>query len=417
MIKNYIKLAWRVLGRRKFFTFISLFGISFTLMVLMVAVGIADVAVSPGYPEMQLARTLFCTSMIMQGPGGDGSQWWSGPGYHFLDRYMRDIPGVERMSIYTPGDEVVAFLDGEKVTSNLRRTDGAYWEILDFEFLEGAPFTADDDRLGNHVAVISAATRRKYFGEALALGETIAANDQHFRVVGVVRDVTIDRESAWADIWVPNGTIKASERQDQLLGGFNGMFLAQRRADFARIREEFERRLQHVEFPDPEEFDQLYGRLFTRIGGTLKRYSGVDDAGQLQLVNDLPKILALVAAFLLLPVVNLISINMSRILERTSEIGVRKAFGAASHHLIGQFVVENIILCLLGGAIGLVGAVLLVEGFNTSGLVPHVEVHLNYRILFYAILVSIFFGVLSGAYPAWKMSRLQAVTALRGGTR
>ena len=56
---------------------------------------------------------------------------------------------------------------------------------------------------------------------------------------------------------------------------------------------------------------------------------------------------------MLLPAVNLININVSRIMERASEIGVRKAFGASSLTLVGQFVVENVLLTLIGGAIGL----------------------------------------------------------------
>ena len=57
---------------------------------------------------------------------------------------------------------------------------------------------------------------------------------------------------------------------------------------------------------------------------------------------------------MLLPTLNLVNINISRIMERASEIGVRKAFGASSRTLVGQFVVENIILTLVGGAFGLV---------------------------------------------------------------
>ena len=58
--------------------------------------------------------------------------------------------------------------------------------------------------------------------------------------------------------------------------------------------------------------------------------------------------------FMLLPTLNLVNINLSRILERSSEIGVRKAFGASSRTLVGQFVVENLVLTLIGAAVGLV---------------------------------------------------------------
>ena len=52
----------------------------------------------------------------------------------------------------------------------------------------------------------------------------------------------------------------------------------------------------------------------------------------------------------LIPTVNLVNINISRIMERASEIGVRKAFGAPARTLVGQFLVENVLLTLVGGA-------------------------------------------------------------------
>src|SRR5256885_1583041 len=71
-------------------------------------------------------------------------------------------------------------------------------------------------------------------------------------------------------------------------------------------------------------------------------------------VGTLVAIIAAVALlFMALPTLNLVNLNVSRILERASEIGVRKAFGASSRALLGQFLVENVVLTLIGGALGL----------------------------------------------------------------
>ena len=67
MLKNYIKIAWKVLLRRKFFTCISLFGISITLMVLMVDVALLHIQTAPTKPETKLARTLFVRRVIIKG--------------------------------------------------------------------------------------------------------------------------------------------------------------------------------------------------------------------------------------------------------------------------------------------------------------------------------------------------------------
>jgi putative ABC transport system permease protein len=117
--------------------------------------------------------------------------------------------------------------------------------------------------------------------------------------------------------------------------------------------------------------------------------------------------------FLLLPTLNLVNINITRIMERSSEIGVRKAFGASSKTLVYQFIIENIILTFLGGLIGVVLSVIVIKIINGANLIAHLELTLNFTVLFYSLLTCIFFGLLSGVYPAWRMSRLNVVTALK----
>jgi len=117
--------------------------------------------------------------------------------------------------------------------------------------------------------------------------------------------------------------------------------------------------------------------------------------------------------FMLLPTLNLVNINITRILERSSEIGVRKAFGASSRTLVYQFIVENIILTLLGGTIGLILSVIVIKIINSANLIANLELTINFTVLFIGLLICLFFGLLSGVYPAWRMSKLNVVTALR----
>ena len=123
----------------------------------------------------------------------------------------------------------------------------------------------------------------------------------------------------------------------------------------------------------------------------------------------------IVLLFMLMPTINLININVSRILERSSEIGVRKAFGASSRTLIGQFLVENIFLTLLGGLLGFVLSALALQLISNSGIIPYAQLTLNWRVFGIGIGLSLVFGLLSGVIPAYKMSKLQAVEALKGG--
>jgi putative ABC transport system permease protein len=117
--------------------------------------------------------------------------------------------------------------------------------------------------------------------------------------------------------------------------------------------------------------------------------------------------------FMILPTLNLINVNLSRIMERSSEIGVRKAFGASSRILVGQFLVENLVITLLGGCIGLALSFAVLCAVNSSQIIPYVTFHFNGRVFLYGFIVTLVFGILSGVYPAWKMSRRHPVEALR----
>ena len=95
MLKNYFKTALKVLWRHKLFTFISLFGISFTLLILMVATSFVDHALGAVAPEKKLARTLSVTTAILKSKSGG---YAIGPllSYHFLNRYVKSLKTPEK---------------------------------------------------------------------------------------------------------------------------------------------------------------------------------------------------------------------------------------------------------------------------------------------------------------------------------
>ena len=416
MLRNYLKMALKVLARRKFFTFISLFGISITLVVLLVATAMLDHIFAPQAPETRGDRTL---GIYQIGMHGENVGYGGNPGYGLLDRVVRGLqqeaPAIEKISIFTMMDTVISYVDGRKIESDLKRTDGAYWQILDFEFLEGGPFSEEDEANARFVAVINETTRDRFFGGEPAVGRTLEADGQRFRVVGVVRDVPFLRFVSYGEIWVPVSTIKSKTYRKEYIGDFMAVFLARSRADFPQIREAVDQRLRVAEqhIPNREVFQTIEGgadTLFETVSRGL--FGGREQKSRPDLLWAL--LLGLAFLFMLLPSVNLVNINLSRILDRASEIGVRKAFGASSRTLVGQFVVENVVLTLIGSAIGLVLAAAVLAGLNASGLIPYAELRLNFRVFFEGLALALFFGLLSGVYPAWKMSRLHPVQALRG---
>jgi putative ABC transport system permease protein len=123
---------------------------------------------------------------------------------------------------------------------------------------------------------------------------------------------------------------------------------------------------------------------------------------------------ALGVMFMILPAVNLANLAISRTLERAAEIGVRKAFGASGRQLIGQLLFENLILTLIGGAISVPLSGLVLAILNRSGIVEYADFGINGRVLLWGLLASVVFSVLSGLYPAWRLSRLTPAEAMRG---
>src|SRR5438270_11997440 len=97
-MKSYIKLALKVLARRNFFTFISLFGISMTLVVLMVATAVLDNFYAPRAPESRFGRVLTIDRVTERGPQDSQSME---AGYALLDGWMRPLHDVERTAIFS----------------------------------------------------------------------------------------------------------------------------------------------------------------------------------------------------------------------------------------------------------------------------------------------------------------------------
>jgi putative ABC transport system permease protein len=412
MLISHLKLALKVLGRRKVFTAISLFGVALTLLVLTVAAAFLDHLFAPHAPDTRQDRTLVAMYMELSGERATSR----GPASFKVLDATRDLPGVERMSIASMPQAVSAFHEGRRRDLTMRRADGEYWNILDFRFLEGASFTADDVAAARHVAVINETTRRRIFGDGPAVGRTLEAGGETWTVVGVVPDVALLRFASHAEIWTPVTTQRGDTWRTQLEGNLIGLYLLAPGAEPGLVQSEFQARVGRVDLRGSE-YDTIT-MLPDTLLGNMARMSFGSRRDTESKVGMLLGVLALVAfLFALLPTVNLVNLTLSRIYERTAEIGVRKAFGAPTHSLVLQFVLENVVLTLLGGLLALAASVLVLRGINASGLIPYSDLRLNGRILAQGLLMAVAFGVLSGAWPAWRMARLHPVVALQGGPR
>lgn len=413
MFRNYLMTAWMVYRRRPMFTAINLLCITLTLGVLLVVTAILQNAFFPGGVEGKSPRFLQVFTMVSETADGNGQR--RGPlGYRIIDRNLKPLQGkqAELVSASTTPRTTSVYLADRVVEVMMRRVDAEYWQILDFVVLDGRLPSADDVARGRFVAVINQSTARKLFGEAKAVGRALDVGGQSFNVIGVVEDAI--HVNAFADLWLPISTDPSSDYRTQMWGDYTAMLLARSEADIPAIQAEVARQARSVAFDDPKAWKVATfwadGKtdLFAReLLGTQKQ----EDSGKWLLLSIIGGLMLL---FMALPALNLVNLNTGRILERSSEIGVRKAFGATSRQLVWQFVVENVLLCVAGGLLGLGFATAALAWLERSGLIPYLKVEINLAVFGWGLVLAVVFGLLSGVIPAWKMSRLHPVQALKG---
>jgi putative ABC transport system permease protein len=417
MLRNYLLTAYKVFMRRKLFTAINLACIVLTLVVLMVITALLETAFFPSGVEGRSERMLQVIMVRRDSP--DGHSRSNNPlGYKLIDKYLKPLagaqPGVERVSA-TMMPTPVSVYQGERVSElQMRHTDADYWKILDFKPLAGRLLNEIDDRAGRPAVVVNRSTANKLFpgAPATALGQKIDIGGRNYQIVGVVEDTL--HLNAFADIWAPISSQASSDYRNKLTGGFFALILARQRGDIPRIQREVERIAAGVVTEDPAKWKTVRFWADSKLDIFARLTVGSDE----QLDSGATKLLAMVGGamllFMLLPALNLVNLNAGRILERRAEIGVRKAFGATSAQLAGQFVVENILLCLAGGLLALAATAGVLVLIENAKLLPYLKVDMNLAVFGYGLLISTVFGLLSGVLPAWRMARLDPVHALKG---
>jgi len=220
--------------------------------------------------------------------------------------------------------------------------------------------------------------------------------------------------NAFADLWAPISTFTSTDYRNKLTGPFFALILAKQAADLPRIRRDVERIASGVVADDPSTWKKVRFWADSKLDVFARLLVGSDATAD----SGAGKLIAIIAAamvlFMLLPALNLVNLNTGRILERSAEIGVRKAFGATSFQLAAQLVVENVLLCLAGGLLALAATAGVLHWLENAGLIPYLKVEMDLAVFGYGLLIATVFGLLSGVIPAWKMSRLDPVHALKG---
>lgn len=316
------------------------------------------------------------------------------------------------------------------VPADAKGTDGNFWKVFDFSFIDGKPYTQVEFNSGIPVAVISETISRKLFGTTQSAGREFQMGRKPYRVIGVVKDVSILTNFAYAQIWAPysvfNQATKKYNPNDKITGMTSCTILAPKKSDFEDIKNEVDKKLEEYNksIESTGYKADLYHQPYGHEKATLISLEKDKFEPDVAYINRIRYVVFLI--LLVVPAINLSSMTQSRFRQRVNEIGVRRAFGCTRRELVMQLLNENLVLTIAGGVLGLMLSIIL--GFigesmlfidtmpTTSIALPeiHLDMLLQPSTFFLSLLFCFILNLMSTGIPAWHASRANIVNALEG---
>lgn len=367
MIKQYFAQAWAQLRQQPMMSAVSIAGTALAIFLIMLVVMMQQVKVAPFAPESNRDRFLHVKAMsISNSNWGDGTS--NGPmSVQTARECFQSLKTPEAVTIYTifPVSTPVSLPGKPAVSVDLRQTDDIFWRVFDFSFINGKPYDKAVFDAGQPVAVLTESVARSLFGTTDVTGREFLLSHAPYRVAGVVKDVSTLADCAYGQVWVPYTSTGMDNEtwNDRHMGMMSCTMLARSRDDFPAIRQEAERR--------KSEYNTLIGengwKLIYRNRPYDQEKNSIAFGANIEPdVNAARRQRIIIFVILLIvPAINLSSMTQSRLRQRVSEIGVRRAFGSTRMELIGQIVAENLVMTLLAGIVGLLLSVAFAYVGNT----------------------------------------------------
>jgi putative ABC transport system permease protein len=420
MLKNYFKIFLKIASKNRLFTFLSLFGISLTIMFVMIfSMTIAKITSGAG-PEAGLKKIIFSERVKTKSTekATKGEMNINSCGRILCEDHLKKIKNAEAISMYSR-DMWEFIFNGKYQKKILTQTDAEYWEVYNYKFIQGRPYTREEVINKANLAVITRSLKELLFGnEENVLGKTVRFTSMDLVVSGVVEDPPETSQNAIGDLYFPYTIIVDSDYGNIYTGGYVVAFKAASSKQFGIIRSEAQEIVARLDAADTAKIVFLSGP-YTQIE---KMMVGYGDPEEYSIGISIFRYLLLAFAFILLPAINLMALNFARIHERGEEIAIRKSFGAAGRVLRGQFLFENILMTLAGGAIGIILSYIIVallgHTFTLSvSFQSNVPLTFSFNILVFvaALVTCLVFGLLSGYLPAVRLSRMKPAVYLKGG--
>lgn len=331
---------------------------------------------------------------------------------------LEDMEDINRLPLIK--DSYAGIISQEQVSygNELKKAmilgmTASYIDIDQSEVEYGRFYTEAEDKSLSQVVVLGRKIKEKLFGDSDPIGKSIKLHKKKFRVIGVLKErgavMTFDFDDM---VYVPIRTL-----QKKVMGIDHVLYMMHQVTDTDRLDEAADE-IRYVlrenhDLPQPTGKVSIFdtGKDDFRVVTMVESMEIMDTVtGAITLL-----LLAIVAISLVVGGVGIMNIMYVAVSERTAEIGLRKAVGATYSNIMFQFLIESIIITLMGGLAGVflgVSASWLISlGANSYGLDWDFAVPARAYIV--ALTFSTVFGLGFGLYPAKKAARLDPIEALR----
>lgn len=294
----------------------------------------------------------------------------------------------------TPSSNVsgMAVYGNTNVTVNMLGVGEKYLEVKGMKIVSGRFFSEEEVNASAQVLVIDERSRRDLGIEKPVEGKIILLNKKPLRIIGMAEEANNMNQTS-LKMWTPYTTLM------QRISG-------EKRIDSLTVKVKDNIESQTAEKSITELLTARHGKkdFFIMNSDTIKQTITSTTNTMTLLISSIALISLIVGG------IGVMNIMLVSVTERTKEIGVRMAIGARQRNILQQFLIEAILICLLGGLIGILLAVSIIFSFNHLG--TNFKMVLSPESVMIAVFCSSLIGVIFGYIPARNASQLNPITAL-----
>ena len=343
--------------QNKLFSSIYITGTGLSIAFTMVLFIIYYVKFAPVYPEYNRNRTLVIDMMNITQKDNPGNYSCNhGLSYKVVDM-LKDLPHLDKIGASSMMGNYLGYAltmpeSNEVYMPIVNLTDRGFWEVFTFDFIDGKPYEQADVEAGLPKAVISESRAKRIFTRSDVAGEYIDLDGKDVQVCGVVSDASTATPITVGEMYLPLyfcDQLRPSSFDYGLSGSVQLYLTAPSEDDIEPLRSEVQEVFKQHNLQDTE----LDNNLLNQPDVWWKNYFRTECNHEPDIAKAVRSILYMLLALLFIPAMNLCGMISSRMDERLSEMGLRKAYGATNRSLIGQILTENLLLTIIGGLLGL----------------------------------------------------------------